>query len=255
MAVFTAGTIERKMNEIPVQDPPLMAAQPRPRNKKRWYTRTELWAGVGAGLLLVGGIGTLFMSHGGDTDRSAHQFVPWVRSLPVYSSAMLHGVCSRMTFDSISRAQGRDSAEPIIHHYGALARAEERLNRAVHAPDTYPKARKESAAGNLAAKKVSHWDINRRIACACVCTCQDACMLRRMHAMLYTHAVALLGMQRCWPGSEHAQGGRRACYAHSENGDALDREWSRHTPRNLSERGEHWSQRMSASCLKCVARL
>jgi len=135
MAVFTAGTVDRKMSknlkrkdEDGAPDAPLMAAKQRPRDKRSWYRRPQTWVAAGVVLLVAGGISLLFSAHGGDTESAGTKhFVPW----------------------------GRDSPERIKYGYGELARARARLQRVVDTPAAKPKSLKSvvTAKKQVEAKK------------------------------------------------------------------------------------------------------
>lgn len=45
---------------------PLMAAQPRPRRKRRWYHRPQWYTAIGLCLIACVGVGFFFTEHGGD---------------------------------------------------------------------------------------------------------------------------------------------------------------------------------------------
>ena len=45
---------------------PLMAAQPRPRRKRRWYHRPQWYTAIGLCIIACVGIGFFFTEHGGD---------------------------------------------------------------------------------------------------------------------------------------------------------------------------------------------
>ena len=142
MAAFTSGTVESKMrlgrkDDMDDTHAPLMAAQTRPRTKKSWYRQPRVHVAVGVGVLAVGGFYLLFAAHGGDREaRGTKHFVPWGRAAP----------------------------ERIRNHFGELARARARLERAVRSPisassiskaATTTEATKAAAQGKLAHKQVS----------------------------------------------------------------------------------------------------
>ena len=145
MAVFTTGKVDRKMAKSlrrkdemdDAAHAPLMAAQARPRTKKSWYRQPRVHVSVGIGVLVVGGLSLLFAAHGGDREaRGTKHFVPW----------------------------GRDAPERIKTHFGELARARARLERAVRSPISGPSGadkattaeqKKAAAKSKLAQKQVS----------------------------------------------------------------------------------------------------
>ena len=129
MAAFTSGTVESKMrlgrkDDMDDTHAPLMAAQTRPRTKKSWYRQPRVHVAVGVGVLAVGGFYLLFAAHGGDREaRGTKHFVPWGRAAP----------------------------ERIRNHFGELARARARLERAVRSPiSTLPVSTGPRGESNLA---------------------------------------------------------------------------------------------------------
>mmetsp|Transcript_20540 Transcript_20540/g.46541 ORF Transcript_20540/g.46541 Transcript_20540/m.46541 type:complete len:534 (-) Transcript_20540:92-1693(-) len=154
MAVFTGaagGRIMPRRDEEDADDgevaAPLMAAQPRPRRRRRWYHRPQWYTAIGLCIIACVGVGFYFTEHGGDRERANHAgFVPW-------SSGGRHGKEDKATKEAKQKPARQNMLAESEQTPTAQKAAPARRSSAAEPRSSRPPSRGEAKGSSRASTK------------------------------------------------------------------------------------------------------